>query len=254
MSKLRQKMVREMELREFSVNTQKACLAAVEELVRFYRRPPDKIVQQEIEDYLLYLKKKIELSYSTRNQITSGLKFFYNQALKKDDIKLELPSKTGQKKLPEVLSTEEVSRLINASDNLKHRVLLKMTYGGRLRLSEVIRLKPQHIDSFYQLKTRLWSKSWVVDVEHPLENPDHVIEYVGRYTHRVAIANHRILDLCDGKVTFSYKNRKKATIEAMTIDGVEFIRRFLLHVFLVQGHCGELYLQSPYKFGIAFLK
>ena len=82
MSKLRQKMVREMELREFSVNTQKAYLAEVEGLVRFYRRSPDKIVQQEIEDYLLYLKNKIELSYRARNQITSGLKFFYNQAVR----------------------------------------------------------------------------------------------------------------------------------------------------------------------------
>ena len=53
MSELRQKMVREMELREFSVNTQRAYLAAIEGLVRFYRRSPDKIVQQEIEDYLL---------------------------------------------------------------------------------------------------------------------------------------------------------------------------------------------------------
>ena len=61
MSKLRQKMVREMELREFSVNTQKAYLAAVEGLVKFYRRSPDKIVRQEIENYLLYLKNKIDM-------------------------------------------------------------------------------------------------------------------------------------------------------------------------------------------------
>ncbi|MCP4370904.1 MAG: IS91 family transposase [Deltaproteobacteria bacterium] len=83
---------------------------------------------------------------------------------------------------------------------------------------------------FYQLKNILWSKNWVVDVEPPLENPDYVIEYLGRYTHRVAISNHRILDLSDGKVTFSYKNRKKGTIEPLRIDAVEFIRRFLLHV------------------------
>jgi hypothetical protein len=85
-------------------------------------------------------------------------------------------------------------------------------------------------EGFYQLKTLLWSKKWVVDVKPPLENPDHVIEYVGRFTHRVAIANHRIANLCDGKVNFCYKNRKKATLETMTIDAVEFIRRFLLHI------------------------
>jgi len=147
MSKLRQKMVREMELREFSVNTQRAYLAAVEGLVRFYMQSPDKLDQQQIEDYLLHLKNKVKLSYSTRNQVASGLKFFYNQALKMEDIKLELPVKTGQRILPEILSRQEVTRLINAPDNLKHRILLKITYGGGLRLSEVIRLKPEHIDS-----------------------------------------------------------------------------------------------------------
>jgi hypothetical protein len=84
-------------------------------------------------------------------------------------------------------------------------------------------------NGFRQLKNVLWSKTWVVDVEPPLDNPDRVIDYVGRYTHRVAISNSRILDLSDGKVTFSYKNREKGTVEAMTIDAVEFIRRFLLH-------------------------
>ncbi len=66
-------------------------------------------------------------------------------------------------------------------------------------------------------------------MEPPLDNPDRVIDYVGRYTHRVAISNSRILDLSDGKVAFSYKNRQKGTVEAMRIEAVEFIRRFLLH-------------------------
>ena len=73
-------------------------------------------------------------------------------------------------------------------------------------------------NGFRQLKNVLWSKTWVVDVEPPLDNPDRVIDYVGRYTHRVAISNCRILDLSDGKVAFSYKNRKKGTVEAMTIE------------------------------------
>ena len=85
-------------------------------------------------------------------------------------------------------------------------------------------------EGFHCLKCALRSKTWVVDVEPPLDNPDHVIEYVGRYTHRVAISNHRIIDLSDGKVTFSYKNRAKGTVEVAVVDAVEFIRRFLLHV------------------------
>lgn len=83
---------------------------------------------------------------------------------------------------------------------------------------------------FKALKSVLWSKQWVVDIEDPIEKPEYVLEYAGRYTHRVAISNYRILGLSDGKVTFSYKNRKKGITETTTIDAVEFIRRFLLHV------------------------
>ena len=82
---------------------------------------------------------------------------------------------------------------------------------------------------FRSLKNTLWSKTWVVDVEPPLDNPDRVMDYVGRYTHRVAISNLRILDFSGGKVTFSHKNREKGTVEALTIDAAEFIRRFLPH-------------------------
>ena len=82
---------------------------------------------------------------------------------------------------------------------------------------------------FNQLKARLYGTPWIVDVRDPVHNPEHVLEYLARYTHRVAIANSRIKALKDGMVTFTYKNRKKARTEALTITAVEFIRRFLLH-------------------------
>jgi len=82
---------------------------------------------------------------------------------------------------------------------------------------------------FSPLKARLYEKPWIVDVRDPVNNPEHVLEYLARYTHRVAIANSRIKALKDGMVTFTYKNRKKERTEALTITAVEFIRRFLLH-------------------------
>jgi len=82
---------------------------------------------------------------------------------------------------------------------------------------------------YNQLKARLYEKPWIVDVRDPVNNPQHVLEYLARYTHRVAIANSRIKALKDGMVTFTYKNRKRARTEALTITAVEFIRRFLLH-------------------------
>ena len=82
---------------------------------------------------------------------------------------------------------------------------------------------------FKQLKKTLYTKNWVVSVREPIRQAHHVLEYIARYTHRVAIANSRLLSLKDGRVTFKYKDRKNNTVEKTTITAVEFIRRFLLH-------------------------
>ena len=82
---------------------------------------------------------------------------------------------------------------------------------------------------YKKLKNTLFTKSWVVSVRDPVKCPEHVLEYLARYTHRVAVANSRITSLKDGMVTFSAKNRKKNCTESIAISAVEFIRRFLLH-------------------------
>jgi hypothetical protein len=75
----------------------------------------------------------------------------------------------------------------------------------------------------------LYTKNWVVSVRNPVKSPEHVLEYLARYTHRVAIANSRIRAIKNGRVTFTAKDRKKNKMESVTITAVEFIRRFLLH-------------------------
>ncbi len=85
------------------------------------------------------------------------------------------------------------------------------------------------VSGFKRFVNQLWSKEWVVHIEPPIAKPEHVLEYVGRYTHRVAISNNRIVSLENGRVTFTYKNRQTGKSEKITIDAVEFIRRFLLH-------------------------
>ncbi len=80
-------------------------------------------------------------------------------------------------------------------------------------------------------RDQLYQAEWVVYAKPPFGGPKQVFAYLGRYTHRVAISNHRILDIADGQVTFAYRdyadgNQKKR----MTVPGVEFLRRFLLHV------------------------
>jgi len=83
--------------------------------------------------------------------------------------------------------------------------------------------------SFGNFKNKLYSKNWIVSVREPVKRPEHVLEYLARYTHRVAIANSRIKKLENRMVTFTFKNRKKERTETITITAVEFIRRFLLH-------------------------
>lgn len=96
----------------------------------------------------------------------------------------------------------------------------------------------------------LKSKDWVVYCKKPFAGPEHVLDYIGRYTHRVAISNNRIVNVENSMVTFTYRDRKNADVrKVMTLKAEEFIRRFLLHV-LPQGfvrirHFG--FLANRYK-------
>lgn len=86
-------------------------------------------------------------------------------------------------------------------------------------------------NAFNNFVNRLWKKQWVVYSKKPFSMPETVLEYLSRYTHRVAIANYRIISGTDGLVTFKYRDRKNDNIEKeMTVKADEFIRRFLLHV------------------------
>ncbi len=73
-------------------------------------------------------------------------------------------------------------------------------------------------------------KAWIVYAKKPFAGPEQVLEYLGRYTHRIAISNHRIKSIDNAKVTFSYKDRQHNVTKTMCLDAMEFIRRFLLHV------------------------
>lgn len=84
---------------------------------------------------------------------------------------------------------------------------------------------------FNELVDSLYKKEWVVYSKPPFKSPEYVLEYLGRYTHRVAISNNRITDVTDGKVTYKYRDYKdRNKNKLMTVGAHEFIRRFLLHI------------------------
>ena len=146
MTELRQKMIRAMELRNLSNHSQRAYLAAVTGIARHYRRSPDKITNKMIEDYLLYLKNEKGNSPNSCGSILTGLRFFYKNVMKKE-ISVGYSVRKIPRKLPTVLTKEQVWKIICASQNLKHRLILMTTYAAGLRASEVIALKPKHIES-----------------------------------------------------------------------------------------------------------
>ncbi len=86
--------------------------------------------------------------------------------------------------------------------------------------------------NFKQFLNKVAWEKWINYVKKPFSTPEHVVKYISRYTHRVAISNHRIVDIADGKVSFRYKKYKdnEVTPKIMTLKAEEFIRRFLLHV------------------------
>jgi hypothetical protein len=84
-------------------------------------------------------------------------------------------------------------------------------------------------NGYLPFKRKLYTHKWVVSVREPITKPQRVLQYIARYTHRVAIANSRITAVNHGMVTFNTKDRKKNKIVPVTVRAVEFIRRFLLH-------------------------
>jgi len=146
MSKLRENMIRAMELRNLAPNTKRGYLTSITALANHYQTPPDKITYEMVEDFLLYLKNDKALAPSTLRTYAERFKFFYNTVLGNES-PLELFFKKRRKKLPVVLSQDEVFRLVHAPNNLKHRAMLMTAYSGGLRASEVLHLKVDHINS-----------------------------------------------------------------------------------------------------------
>jgi len=113
--------------------------------------------------------------------------------------------------------------------NIFLRQLDRVYRKGELKMVGSI----QHLDNpacFLAFKDQLYRKKWVVYAKRPFAGPEQVLAYLSRYTHRVAISNHRITAFEKGKVSFWYKDYKTKTIKTLALPALEFGRRFLLHV------------------------
>lgn len=147
MSELRKRMIRDMELRNFSPTTQRGYLRAVTGLAEYYHRSPDRISTEEIQDYVVYLLSERKVAVGTCHAIITALRFFYIVTLEQNGASVTIPQIKRETRLPEILGSEQLERVFAAPRNLKHRVLLMTAYGGGLRVSELVHLKVTDIHS-----------------------------------------------------------------------------------------------------------
>ena len=144
---LRAKMLRQMQLHRLAPGTQQLYATAITDLTRYYRRAPDQLTPDEIRAYLHHLLEERKLAWSTCNVTAAAIRFFYVETLDWLPLQRHLPPRPAPQRLPQVLSIDDVERLLTSTRNPKHRALLMTTYSAGWRVSEVVRLQVTDIES-----------------------------------------------------------------------------------------------------------
>ena len=148
MTSLRRRMVEDMQIRNLAVNTQKSYIQQVALFARYFQKSPELLGPEQIRAYQVYLTNEKKLSTGSIVIAISALRFLYRVTLKKDWSFADLiPAPKMPKKLPVILSPEEVLRFLGCVRTRKHRAILTTCYAAGLRISEAIALTPPAIDS-----------------------------------------------------------------------------------------------------------
>ena len=147
MTPLRRRMAEDLRLRNLSPRTQECYLWHVAQLAKHFGKSPELLGPAEIRAYQLHAIETRHASWSWFNQAVCALRFLYGVTLRRSWAVEQIPHAKREKKLPEVLSTGELRRLLAAVANRKHQVLLRTIYGAGLSLSEALHLKVEDIDS-----------------------------------------------------------------------------------------------------------
>jgi site-specific recombinase XerD len=146
MTPLRQRMLQDMQMRNLSPHTQQAYIRAVARLAAFYKLSPDRLDPEQVRNFLVHLVGQ-RVSFSLFNQVRCALILFYRVTLGRDWTFDRIGCQKQPKRLPVVLSQEEMTQFFAAIDRLKYRALFMAVYGCGLRVSEVVALRAEDIDS-----------------------------------------------------------------------------------------------------------
>lgn len=145
-SPLRRRMTEDMTVRNLSPATQRSYIGAVSKFSRFFGRSPDRLDLEDVRTFQVHLVAK-GISWPGLNQNVCALRFFYGVTLRRDEIPERIAYARQPRKLPEVLSADEVVRFLEAVPSLRTRVALTTAYAAGLRASEAVSLKVANIDS-----------------------------------------------------------------------------------------------------------
>lgn len=147
MTPLRQRMTEDLKLRNRSPGTIASYVHRVSRLARFYQRSPDRISKEEVRAFLVDLVDRQKVSWSSYNIMVCALRFFFTVTLQRPDMIDSVPFAKSPKKLPVVLTQKDVQQFLGAIKELKQRAMFLLAYGAGLRVSEVVQLKVNDIDS-----------------------------------------------------------------------------------------------------------
>jgi integrase/recombinase XerD len=146
-TQLRKMMLEELERRNYAQSTTRAYLRTIEDLARYFKRPPDQLAPEHIREYQAYLFRERKLSPNTVNQRTGALRFFFIVVLKKPWSIAETPYPRRNFRLPKILSQEQVAKLIDSATTPFYRAILMTLYATGLRRAELADLKVSDVDS-----------------------------------------------------------------------------------------------------------
>ena len=186
MTPLRQRLLEEFARRNYSPRTVEAYLAGVVRFVRFTGRSPDQASPEDLRQFQLHLIAQ-RVSWSQFNQTACALRFFFAHVLNRPGFLPHVPFARKPKKLPVVLSTDEVRRLLAAVVDDRQRLMLRLAYGCGLRISEILHLRLADLDSGRGL---LWVRAGKGGKDRGVPLPDCLVQELRGYWRRYQPRNY----------------------------------------------------------------
>ena len=178
MTPLRQRMLEDLQIRQYSPTTIRLYLSSVAEFAKHFRKSPDQLGSEHIRQYQLFLIKEKQACQSTCIQLVCALRFLYTHTLNRK-IEIErIPFPRRQRKLPMILSREEVKALLEAPGKLRDRAALTVLYASGLRIAEATQLKTRDIDARRKV---LWVRQGKGRKDRQTLLPAKLLELLRRY-------------------------------------------------------------------------